>query len=44
MTRGKRPVPAMHEAKKFAEQIHYRWMENTDKPGLACDITALKEY
>jgi len=42
MTRGKRPVAAIREAKKFAERMGYRWQENTDNPDLAYDFIAFK--
>jgi hypothetical protein len=29
MTRGKKPVAAIAEAKKFAERMGYRWQENS---------------
>jgi len=34
MTRGKKPAAAIAEAKKFAERMGYRWMDNscTDLP------------
>jgi hypothetical protein len=42
MTRGKRPVAAIREAKKFAERMCYRWQENTDNPDLTYDFIAFK--
>ena len=30
MTRGKKPVAACAEAKKFAERMGYQWLENPD--------------
>ena len=41
MTRGKRPVAAIAEAQKFAEQMGYRWQENSD-PDLAYDLFIFK--
>jgi hypothetical protein len=48
MTRGKKPVAAIDEAKKFAERMGYRWQENTQadlaydlfifKPKMACVV------
>jgi len=43
MTRGKKPVAAIRDAKKFAEKMGYRWQENTDNPELAYDFSAFKE-
>jgi hypothetical protein len=42
MTRGKRPVAAIREAKKFAERMGYRWQENTENPDLAYDLHLFK--
>jgi hypothetical protein len=42
MTRGKRPLAAIREAKKFAEKMGYRWQENTDNPDLAYDLQVFK--
>lgn len=42
MTRGKRPLGAIRDAKKFAERMGYRWQENTDNPELAYDFIAFK--
>jgi hypothetical protein len=42
MTRGKKPVAAIKEAKKFAERMGYRWQENTDNPDLAYDLQCFK--
>ena len=42
MTRGRKPVAAIREAKKFAERMGYRWQENTDNPELAYDFIAFK--
>ena len=42
MTRGKRPVAAIAEAKKFAEKMGYRWQENTENPDLAFDLFIFK--
>ena len=42
MTRGKRPLAAIREAKKFAEKMSYRLQENTDNPDLAYDLMAFK--
>ena len=41
MTRGRRPVAAIAEAQKFAEQMGYRWQENSD-PDLAYDLFVFK--
>jgi hypothetical protein len=48
MTRGQKPVAMIGEAKKFAEQMGYRWQENTQadlgydlfifKPETACIV------
>ena len=43
MTRGKKPLAAIREAKKFAEKMGYRWQENTDNPDLTYDFIAFKE-
>lgn len=42
MARGKRPVAAIAEAKKFAEKMGYRWQENTTNPELAFDLFIFK--
>jgi hypothetical protein len=42
MTRGKKPVAAIKEAKKFAGKMGYRWQENTDNPDLAFDLMVFK--
>jgi hypothetical protein len=34
----KKPDAGIKEAKKFAEQIGYRWQENTNNPDLAYDL------
>ena len=45
MTRGKKPLGAIRDAKKFAEKMGYRWQENTDNPELAYDLQVFKpEY
>ncbi|ABS55293.1 hypothetical protein Mboo_0775 [Methanoregula boonei 6A8] len=41
MTRGRKPVAAIAEAKKFAERMGYRWQENTH-PDLAYDLFIFK--
>jgi hypothetical protein len=41
MTRGRRPVAAIAEAKKFAGQMGYRCQENSD-PDLAYDLFIFK--
>ena len=41
MTRGRKPVAAIAEAKKFAERMGYRWQENPD-PDLAYDLFIFK--
>lgn len=41
MTRGKKPVAAIAEAKKFAERMGYWWQENTN-PELAYDLFVFK--
>lgn len=43
MTRGKKPAPAIRDAKKFAERMGYRSQENTDNPKIAYDFSAFKE-
>jgi hypothetical protein len=43
MTRGKKPVAAIKEAKKFAEKMGYRWQENTKNPELAYDLLVFKQ-
>jgi hypothetical protein len=42
MTRGKKLTGAIREAKKFAEQMGYRWQENTDNPELTYDLQVFK--
>jgi hypothetical protein len=42
MTRGKKPLGAIRDAKKFAERMGYRWQENTDNPELAYDLQVFK--
>jgi len=37
LTRGKKSVAAIDEAKKFAERMGYRWQEN-EHPDLAYDL------
>lgn len=37
MVRGKKPVAAIREAKKFAERMGYRWMDNP-YPDLSFDF------
>ena len=45
MTRGKKPVAAIRDAKKFAEKMGYRWQENTENPDLGYDLQVFKpEY
>ena len=45
MTRGKKPVAAIRDAKKFAEKMRYRWQENTENPDLGYDLQVFKpEY
>jgi hypothetical protein len=41
MTRGKKPVAAIDEAKKFAERMGYRWQTN-EHPDLAYDLFIFK--
>ncbi|MGB7788195.1 hypothetical protein [Methanoregula sp.] len=41
MTRGKKPVAAIEEAKKFAERMGYWWQENTN-PDLEYDLIIFK--
>ena len=41
MTRGKKPVAAIDEAKKFAEKMGYRWQTN-EHPDLAYDLFIFK--
>jgi hypothetical protein len=41
MTRGRKPVAAIEEAKKFAERMGYRWQENAH-PDLAYDLFIFK--
>jgi hypothetical protein len=41
MTRGKMPVAAIVEAKKFAERMGYRWQENSH-PDLTYDFFIFK--
>jgi hypothetical protein len=41
MTRGKKPVAAIAEAKKFAERMGYRWQENPN-PDLGYDLFIFK--
>ena len=41
MTRGKKPVTAIDEAKKFAERMGYRWQTN-EHPDLAYDLFIFK--
>jgi hypothetical protein len=41
MTRGKKPVAAIAEAKTFAERMGYRWQENSH-PDLAYDLFIFK--
>jgi hypothetical protein len=41
MTRGKKPVAAIEEAKKFAERMDYWWQENTN-PDLGYDLIIFK--
>jgi hypothetical protein len=43
MTRGKKPLGSIRDAKKFARKMGYRWQENTDNPELAYDFIAFKE-
>jgi hypothetical protein len=45
MTRGKKPLAAIRDAKKFAERMGYKSQENTDNPALAYDLMVFKpEY
>jgi hypothetical protein len=41
MTRGRKPVAMIDEAKKFAERMGYRWQENT-QADLAYDLFIFK--
>jgi hypothetical protein len=41
MTRGKKPVAAINEAKGFAERMDYRWQVNPD-PDLPYDLLIFK--
>jgi hypothetical protein len=41
MTRGRKPVAAIAEAKTFAERMGYRWQENSH-PDLAYDLFIFK--
>jgi hypothetical protein len=42
MTRGRKPTTAIDEAKRCAEKMGYRWMENT-APDLAFDLLIFKK-
>jgi hypothetical protein len=42
MSRGKRPIAAIADAKQFAEKMGYRWQENTDNPDLGWDLFVFK--
>lgn len=42
MPRGRRPLAAIADAKKFAEKMGYRWQENTDTPDLGYDLIVFK--
>lgn len=43
MTRGKKPVAAIRDAKKFAQKMGYFVQENTENPGQGRDFFAYKE-
>jgi hypothetical protein len=43
MARGKKPVGAIRDAKKFAEKMGYRWQENTENPDLSYDLLIFKQ-
>lgn len=38
MTRGKKPVGAIRDAKELAERMGFRWQENTENPDLGYDL------
>jgi len=42
MPRGKRPLAAIADAKKFAGKMGYEWQENTDHPELGYDLFCFK--